>query len=299
MKNKAIATIILLIMFATKFVQASDERQEQKKYHLSVGAIFKNEQKFLKEWIEYHRLVGVDHFYLYNTQSTDYSAAVLAPYIKEGVVTLVSWPTLPPLVDKTMESAAWALGIQIPAYEHAAKYLAVKESKWLVFLDVNEYLLPAEGTTLKEILNQYDEFPAVTLSTSFFDASKIDQIPKRDLLIQTVELSKPLHQDPLKEIKKMIFKPSLYVQFLWPSYQLIFENGQQPIVASSKEVKINHYGNRFKGYIAGNKIKPKAHIDNRFMPEQEVIALLESGYEIEDQSREIFRFVPILLKKMK
>ncbi|KIC71464.1 hypothetical protein DB44_DM00010, partial [Candidatus Protochlamydia amoebophila] len=31
-------------------------------YDLSVCAIFKNEAPYLKEWIEYHRLIGVKHF---------------------------------------------------------------------------------------------------------------------------------------------------------------------------------------------------------------------------------------------
>lgn len=35
-----------------------------KLYYLSVCAIFKNEGPILKEWIEYHLLVGVDHFFL-------------------------------------------------------------------------------------------------------------------------------------------------------------------------------------------------------------------------------------------
>ena len=38
-------------------------------YDLSVCAIFKDEASYLKEWIEYHKLVGVQHFYLYENEN--------------------------------------------------------------------------------------------------------------------------------------------------------------------------------------------------------------------------------------
>ena len=36
----------------------------ERQYKVSIGAIFKNEALYLKEWIEFHRIVGVEHFYL-------------------------------------------------------------------------------------------------------------------------------------------------------------------------------------------------------------------------------------------
>lgn len=39
--------------------------------YLSIGAIFKDEAPYLAEWIEFHRLVGVEHFFLYDNLSTD------------------------------------------------------------------------------------------------------------------------------------------------------------------------------------------------------------------------------------
>jgi len=36
------------------------------KYRISLCLIFKNEAPFLKEWLDYHLSIGIDHFYLYN-----------------------------------------------------------------------------------------------------------------------------------------------------------------------------------------------------------------------------------------
>ena len=61
----------------------------ERQYKVSIGAIFKNEALYLKEWIEFHRIVGVEHFYLYNNNSDDNYREVLEPYIKRNIVTLV------------------------------------------------------------------------------------------------------------------------------------------------------------------------------------------------------------------
>ena len=44
-------------------------KPQDKKYNVAVCAIFKNEAPYLKEWIEFNHLVGVEHFYLYNNNS--------------------------------------------------------------------------------------------------------------------------------------------------------------------------------------------------------------------------------------
>ena len=48
--------------------------------------MFRNEAAYLKEWIEYHHLAGVEHFWLYNNNSTDQWQDVLQPYIDWGIV---------------------------------------------------------------------------------------------------------------------------------------------------------------------------------------------------------------------
>ena len=39
---------------------------QEKKHKVSICAIFKDEEEFLKEWLEFHLLVGIEHFYMYN-----------------------------------------------------------------------------------------------------------------------------------------------------------------------------------------------------------------------------------------
>ena len=41
---------------------------------------------YLAEWIEFHRLIGVERFFLYDNGSADDHEQVLAPYVDEGIV---------------------------------------------------------------------------------------------------------------------------------------------------------------------------------------------------------------------
>lgn len=49
----------------------------QAKYTTSICAIVRNEARYILEWIAYHKAVGIDHFYIYDNQSTDETTDIL------------------------------------------------------------------------------------------------------------------------------------------------------------------------------------------------------------------------------
>ena len=57
------------------------------RYDLAIVAILKNEAPYLREWLDYHLLAGVEHFYLYDNDSTDDYDEIIAPYVAAGLVT--------------------------------------------------------------------------------------------------------------------------------------------------------------------------------------------------------------------
>ena len=54
--------------------------------YLSAVAIVKNEGRYLREWLEFQRLMGAEHVYLYDNGSTDSTDEVLAPFVAEGLL---------------------------------------------------------------------------------------------------------------------------------------------------------------------------------------------------------------------
>ena len=126
-----------------------------KKYKVAICGIFKNEASFLKEWIEYHEMIGVEHFYLYNNNSEDDYKEVLLPYINRGLVTLVDWP-----YDQA----------QIKAYQNFYETYR-HETQWVSFLDIDEFLCPRYEQTLTEWLFKNDKYPAIVIYWRMFGTS--------------------------------------------------------------------------------------------------------------------------------
>ena len=126
-----------------------------KKYKVAICGIFKNEAPFLKEWIEYHEMIGVEHFYLYNNNSEDNYQEVLFPYINRGLVTLVDWP-----YDQA----------QMRAYQNFYETYR-HETQWVSFLDIDEFFCPRYEKTLTEWLFKNDKFPVIVIYWRMFGTS--------------------------------------------------------------------------------------------------------------------------------
>ena len=107
-------------------------------YDLAVVAIFKNEGPYLKEWLDYHLLAGVDHFFLYNNESSDDYKKVLAPYVEKNLVTLTEWP------GKLM---------QYPAYEDAIEKFRF-ECRYMAFIDLDKFIFPKTNRSVVEVVDE-------------------------------------------------------------------------------------------------------------------------------------------------
>lgn len=105
-------------------------------HSLAVCAIVRNEGKFIREWLEWHIMMGVSKFYLYDNDSNDNTAAVLRPFVKKGIVEYIFYP------GKYRQIAAYNDCI----FRH--KY----DCEWMAFIDADEFLHPLGQESVLEIL---------------------------------------------------------------------------------------------------------------------------------------------------
>lgn len=158
--------LVLMDIFFKVLFSLVRKRSFAKKYKISICAIFKNEASYLKEWLEYYLLLEVDHFYLYNNNSTDSYQEVLKPYIDKGIVTLIEWPEVPG---------------QISAYKNWYENYRC-ETNWCSFLDLDEFLCPINEVSLKGWLDKHHKYPLYAIYWKVFGTSgKI--IPDMDQLV--------------------------------------------------------------------------------------------------------------------
>lgn len=121
---------------------------ERKKYKVAICAIFKNEALYLREWIEFHKIVGVNHFYLYNNNSEDDYETVLEPYIKDGIVTLTQWP----------KNQA-----QMQCYHDGIERFK-NETEWLTFVDIDEFIVPNTTDNIYDFLKPFQKNRPVVIA---------------------------------------------------------------------------------------------------------------------------------------
>lgn len=299
MFNKIIKIFLMFLFFKDQMVTADEiDRpfENCKKYDFSICAIFKNEALYLKEWIEYHRVLGVDHFYLYNIGSRDFFQIVLDPYIKQGIVTLVNWPEMLNPQDNFNEICA--LITKIPAYENAINFLARGETKWLIFVDVNEYVV-SPLKKIKELLIKYDDYPAISLASNFYNSST-HHVPRRKIEnIESLQLVPSSKESIEKSIVKMIFKPDQCIGFNWPPYQCCFKDYQSSISLDQGEVSIIRWNNiNIQDTLFDKKIELSDVVQYNALSETEAAALWEDGYMLEKQDLPMYKKVPEFLKKL-
>ncbi len=167
-------------------------------YHTSICCIFQNEDRFLKEWIDYHRLIGVEHFYIYDHMSDDDSYKVLEPYINEGVVEYIYW-------DRPYETAKEFWHIQRDAYANAVKR-AKGQSKWLALIDADEFIVPVKDHNLRSFLDDFDDFGGVWIGWVFYGTSGIKRIPENTWMVEQLLYRTDLSYH-LNKIGKSIVRP--------------------------------------------------------------------------------------------
>lgn len=134
------------------------------KYYLSICAIFRNEARYLSEWIEFHRLMGAEHFFLYNNLSEDDYIYILKYYIDRGIVTLRDWPE------------PWSMEIQAGAYQHCLDQHR-DESRWIAFIDIDEFLFSPNAENIIGTLNEYEPFPGVVVNWQVYGSSGYKKRP--------------------------------------------------------------------------------------------------------------------------
>jgi len=149
-------------------------RTPDEKAYVSIGCIFKDEHRYLVEWIEYHLLVGVDHFHMVTNDceksAADASRSLLEPYVTKGVVTLYT------------EYACAPRGFQNNAYTLLLRKTEAK-TFWLMIVDIDEFIVPEDSKlSVGDAMRPFEGFDAVALMWRLFGTSGHSNAPTGSVL---------------------------------------------------------------------------------------------------------------------
>jgi len=268
---------------------------ESYEYQLSICTVFQNEARFLKEWIEYHRAVGVEHFYLFNHLSEDDYYSVLEPYIDAGIVELTQWPILIESQQHWKETQTKAIQTAIDK----SKYI----TKWLAIIDSDEFIIPVQLDNLIEALEEFENFGGVQVHWQCYGTSHIDKIPEDQLMIELLTMKAPKFYNKNRQIKSIV-RPERVSSCSHPHY-VTYEPGFYHV--NEKKIKkdenkwfykkilidklrINHYWTRDEEYYRETKVP---RVMKREYPDSELKILEQIKIDLNTVHDDcIFRFIP-------
>ena len=121
-------------------------RPAARRRDLAIVLIVRDAAPRIEEWIEFHLLAGVEHFYVYDNLSMDGTSEVIAPYVARGLATVIPWH-----VDVADASSGRWMSQQILAYVHAIQTFG---AGWrhMAFIDDDEFLVPTGERDLRAVL---------------------------------------------------------------------------------------------------------------------------------------------------
>lgn len=311
--NKLIAFLVFVItLLAVDPIQAISKNDvkiiphkrntaQHRKGKIAICSLFKSEAPFLKEWIEYHRLIGVSHFYLYNNCSTDDYMSVLRPYILEGVVELFNVP-----FDSSLckDGAATHNFIQVCCYQHAIDQSKGKSS-WLAIIDSDEFVCPVKTKKLTDCLDTYSYASGMIVYWQIYGTSNVWELGPKELMLEKLVYKAPTNYGENWSFKTIV-RPEYAVcidphwtnvtagVFVAPNHSQ-FSHTPPYTDIPVDNIRINHYAFRTESFY--RNVKMKRRMEWGWVPspehDQQRIDLANSVHD-----PVMLRLMPALRKKM-
>jgi hypothetical protein len=266
---------------------------------IAVVAIVKDEAHYIAEWLDYHVLVGVRHFYIYDNGSTDGTCDVVRTSRWADQITIIPW-----------QSFDTAIRIQNAAYNHALANFG-SAFRWVAFLDVDEFVVPKHCDDLNKALAAFEDLSALSLPWHMFGPSGHTTRPTGRVIESYLERAEfPPRPDVLSLLNyKTIVDPARVRQARTHHVELLDESKVMyndrrerfsyfdrfdPRHASAETIQLNHYFTRsleeMREKIAKGRVSKDGRMRNVKYLEEQVRKLQK--HIVRDET--ILRFVPAL-----
>jgi len=247
------------------------EQKLIKHNYIALVLIIKDEAKYVCEWIEYHRLIGVEHFYIYDNESSDNLHQILEEYINEGIVTYIYLP------GKCM---------QLPAYNDAITRFK-NQNSWMGFVDSDEFIVISKSNSLINFLKDFEADGALGINWIIFDSNGQLNRPHKGFVIDNFTQIYQNDNHPINRHIKTIVQPTRVKYYVSPHFCIlkdgakIVDENHQPIQIpfsaknNTSKIRINHYFSKSKQEL----IKK---INRGLADKKEKRILLKSLYDFSD-----------------
>lgn len=176
-----------------------NDRKTKFANEIAIGAIMKDEGPYLKEWLDFHILVGIKKFFLYDNDSTDNTPEILKPYIERGIVEYHFVP---------------GSQKQLFAYNDILERHSA-DTRYIAFIDLDEFLVPVQNKTIPEFLHTLPQnFTCVVASWVLYGSSGHIKKP-RGLVIENYKYRQPKPSGCKSIVNpRLIIAPQVHIHFV-------------------------------------------------------------------------------------
>lgn len=166
---------------------------------IAICAIAKNENLYIRDWIEYHKKLGIDKIFLYdnNDINGEHFESVIKNYIDSKYVTVFNKRG----IEKGLVYNKNNINLQCQCYIDTYNGLKTySDFQWIFFIDVDEYINIKKGN-LKEYLNseKFNNYDTIVFPWVIYDDNNKLKYEKGSLIKRFPNKSKTIND--LEQVK--------------------------------------------------------------------------------------------------
>jgi len=247
----------------------------EKKY--VICAIIKDEQRFLKEWIDYHLNLGFNHIYLYEDYNSTSHIEITAPYEKVSLfpIEITSIPQQQ-TSKKQIDLYNWFL----------KKSKSESIADWILYIDIDEFLVFEDGYNIQRLCEEFEPYTGVYLCWRMYNANGHIKRPKGGVMESYTQESKNDERADYGnlnwQIKSFVNVKKAYGMYLHEVFGGVnVEHGIKWPYRIFKKAWINHYFTKsWEDYVErmckrGNMSKDFRTYDHFFENNKDMLPLKE------------------------
>jgi len=190
--------------------------------YIGICAIARDEDRDIEEWVQYHAMLGVEKFIIYDNESSTPIRETLHKYTTSGFVTVVDAPGPFP---------------QYESYQHCLNKYG-KEFRWIAFIDIDEFIVLKNNKYIHSLLIEYEEFGGLVMNWVMFNSNGHITRPKGLALEHFV--SRFEYSDRSSQTIKSIVQPRYVRHANMTAHHFTYIDGKYAV----NEMKVAAYGNQ-------------------------------------------------------
>lgn len=125
-------------------------------YNTAICLLIKDENEYINEWLDWHIVKGFQHFFIYDNGSK-------VP-IQESV-----FEKYRPLCTFIDYSSGY-MCLQADCYADCLQHYG-SSTKWLAFIDTDEFIRTLDGSNINEFLHSYEQFDGLFIKWIMYNAN--------------------------------------------------------------------------------------------------------------------------------